>query len=236
MQLIKSKWNKTDIETFITYLKTFKRTDEKCKWEKGIVNTSYECLAILSKDIKEISRTISKGNFISFLDLQIYNNFPAITIMGNLICKIKEFSQMKYYLDLYSEHVDNWANCDQLKFKITNENCNQFLNLVNEYINSPLPFRRRIAIIILFQFINENHVDKIFKLANSINKEKDYYVNMAMAWLLCECFIKLKKQTLTFLKTHTLNSFTLNKMISKCCDSYRVSNEDKILLKTLKAK
>lgn len=234
MQLIKSKWEKADKKHFIEYLNTFKRSEEKCKWEKGIVNTNYTCLAILSKDIKNISKTIAKGNFTSFLNLQIYDNFPAITIMGNLICTIEEFSQMKYYLDIYSEHVDNWANCDKLKFKITKENTLQFLSLVDEYINSPLPFRRRIATIIMFHFINEDNIDKIFKLTNSLYNEKEYYVNMAVAWLLCECFIKQRTPTITFLQSHNLNQFTLNKMISKCCDSYRVSKEDKEFLKTYK--
>ena len=43
MELNKSKWQKSDNKFFIDYLKTFKRTPEKCKWEKGIVNTNYEC-------------------------------------------------------------------------------------------------------------------------------------------------------------------------------------------------
>ena len=56
---------------------------------------------------------------------------------------------------------------------------------------------------------------------------------MANAWLICECFVKCRKETLEFLKKHKLNTFTINKFISKCRDSYRVSNEDKELLKQL---
>ena len=235
MELSQAKWTKELGKEFLKYLEEFKRNPEKQKWEQNIINTKYKCLAILSKDIKDITRKIAKGNFLSFLDLQLYNNFPVITIMGNLICKIKDFDIMKHYLDLYSNKVDNWANCDQLKFKITDSNKQDFLNLVDEYILSPLPFRRRIAIIILFQFIDSN-INKIFTIADSLFNETEYYVNMAMSWLLCECFIKQKQQTISYLEEHKLNGFTINKMISKCCDSYRISKEDKEFLKQFKKK
>lgn len=231
MTLNKTEWQQKDIPQFLKHLETFKRSTEKCKWEQNIINTQYDCLGILSQNIKNISKEIAKGNFISFLELQAYDNFPAITIMGNLICKIKDFDIQKHYLDLYSKRIDNWSNCDQLKFKINKDNQNKYLALVKEYINSPLTFQRRIALIILFNFINEENIQLVFKYTNSLFNEQEYYVNMANAWLLCECYIKHKKETLKFLETHNLNTFTINKFISKCRDSYRVSNEDKEFLK-----
>ena len=235
MDLIKNTWSQSDKSAFLEHLKQFSRTPDKCMWEKRIINTQYDCLGILSKDIKSISNQIAKGNYISFLDLQIYDNFPAISIMGNLICKISNFKTIKYYLDLYSEKIDNWANCDQLKFKITSDNKNNFMSLIEEYILSPLPFRRRIALIILFQFINQQDIAKVLKIANSLYHETHYYVNMANAWLLCDCYIKFKNNTEEFLQSnHKLNNFTLNKMISKCCDSYRINNEDKEKLKQMR--
>ena len=47
---------------------------------------------------------------------------------------------------------------------------------------------------------------------------------------MCELIIKNREQTLEYLKHHKLNDFTINKTISKCRDSYRVSKEDKEFL------
>ena len=47
---------------------------------------------------------------------------------------------------------------------------------------------------------------------------------------MCELMIKNRNQTLKYLEKHRLNDFTINKTISKCRDSFRVSNEDKELL------
>lgn len=63
-----------------------------------------------------------------------------------------------------------------------------------------------------------------------------YYVNMGIAWLLCECFIKHREKTLAYLLKSNINTFTFNKTISKIKESYRVSSEDKIYLNTLKRK
>jgi hypothetical protein len=65
---------------------------------------------------------------------------------------------------------------------------------------------------------------------NEFEKETEYYVNMINAWLICELFIKKREETIEFLKDNKLNKFTINKAISKCRDSYRVSKEDKEML------
>ena len=71
---------------------------------------------------------------------------------------------------------------------------------------------------------------EIFDIIDSLQNEKKYYVNMAVAWLMCELMIKNRIQTLKYLENHKLNDFTINKTISKCRDSFRVSKEDKEFL------
>ena len=69
--------------------------------------------------------------------------------------------------------------------------------------------------------------------------EQEYYVNMAIAWLLCEIMIFYPAETLKFLNNYknkykeSNNIFVLKKTISKCRDSFRISEENKILLKKL---
>jgi 3-methyladenine DNA glycosylase AlkD len=90
-------------------------------------------------------------------------------------------------------------------------------------------------VALLCYYIELEYID--FVLSQSLRiKSEEYYVNMANAWLLCECLIKEREKTLKFLEHHSLNLFTLNKMISKCSDSFRVSEEDKNLLLKYKSK
>ena len=62
----------------------------------------------------------------------------------------------------------------------------------------------------------------------------EYYVQMGLSWLLCECYIKFPNETKRLLEEKVLDSFVQNKTICKIRDSYRVSKEEKEYLKTLK--
>jgi len=229
MELIKNTWTKDDGEEFIKYLETFKR-EEKIEWTKSIINTNMKVLAIKSPEINLIVKQIKKGDFLSFLDLELNDYYENTIINGNLIASIKDFDIMKKYLDNYSKKVDNWASCDTLKFNVKGNEEN-FMNLSREYIKSELPFVRRIGMLILFKFIdNDKYIDEIFNRLNLFEKETDYYVNMVNAWLVCELFIKRRDKTIEFFRSNKLNKFTINKAISKCRDSFRVSDGDKALL------
>lgn len=229
MELVKNRWTKEDGKEFIKYLESLKRA-EKVEWTKNIVNTNMEVLAIKSSEINLIVKQIKKGDFLSFLDLDLNNYHENTLINGNLIVSIKDFDVMRKYLDNYSKKVDNWASCDTLKFNVKGNEEN-FMNLSKEYIKSDLPFVRRIGMLILFKFIeNDKYIDEVFDRLNQFEAETEYYVNMVNAWLICELFIKRRDKTIEFFEDNKLNNFTINKAISKCRDSFRVSKKDKDLL------
>ncbi len=229
MDLIKEKWNKKDKEEFIKYLESLKNED-KIQWSKNILNTNMPVLALKTAVIKETVKEISKGNYLSFLDLEIDDYYECSAVNGSLIASIKDFETMKRYLDKYLIKVDNWALCDLLSFNFKN-NEQKFHDLAHIYIKSDYPFVRRVGLGILFKMVNyDKYIDDIFKVMNSFYSEDHYYVNMMNAWLFCECFIKRREETIDFLKDHKLNKFTINKGISKCRDSFRVSKEDKEML------
>ena len=81
----------------------------------------------------------------------------------------------------------------------------------------------------------EEYLDEIFDIAETISAN-DYYAKMGLAWLLSECYIKFRDYTLTRFTNLKIDNFSYNKAISKICDSYRVSKEDKDYLKTLRRK
>lgn len=237
MNLIREEWKKSDAEEFEKYLLSFSRGEEAINFEKKISNTSLPCIAVPTPKIKEIAREISKGNFLSFIDLWLFNNLAEASIIGILLSKIKDFEKSKKYLTKYANKIDNWANCDVLKIKINDKNEENYFCLIKDFLNSPKPFVRRVGIIILFEYINrEKYKNEIFNILNSLKFEKEYYVNMAAAWLLCEMFVKNREITLKYFKNNTTNAFLINKAISKCRDSFRVTNEDKELLRNFRKK
>lgn len=237
MQLIRKYWNKNDIVEFQNFLLSFSKGTEKGEWEKRIINTALPCIAVPSDVVKNFVKEIYKGDYISFIDLWIWENWTNTSIIGQLICKIPDFDMQEKYLDIYVDKIDNWASCDLLKFKINQKNKSQYWNLAQKYIHSKKTFIRRAGVRILFQYIDdENYLPQIFTTLDALKNEKEYYVNMICAWLLAECFTKQRDKTLDYLKCNNLNDFVMNKGIQKCRDSYRISAQDKEMLLLYKRK
>lgn len=232
-ELKRDGWTVEDGEKFSAWLSGQAQPPEKCEFEKRIVNTALPCIAVPAPRLKEIAKEIVKGNVEDFLKLMLWHSHSEVVVNGEVLTKIKDFSSMCGFLDAYSQKVDNWAACDVLKFKVTDKNAADFERLAKRYFKDALPFRRRIALIIMFKFI-ERDIDLVFELTGGLYNETEYYVNMANAWLVCECFIKNRTETLEFLRRNRLNAFTVNKAVSKMRDSFRVSAEDKEMLKQFK--
>ena len=83
--------------------------------------------------------------------------------------------------------------------------------------------------------MEESYLDNIFNIIEEI-KLDCYYTKMAKAWLLCECFIKYRDYTIKRLNNLKIDDFSFNKAIDKMRESFRVSDEDKLYLKSLKRK
>lgn len=233
MELQKDNWTKQDIVDFQKYLESLK-VETRVEWTTSILKTNMPVLAIPSPQLKMIAKDINRGNSQSFLDYMLWDYYENTVINGNLICRLPDFTTLTRYLDVYSAKVDNWASCDLLSFDIKGKESN-FLKLSEKYIKSPKPFVRRIGMVILFHFVGDKvFLPHIFQTLDKFTEESEYYVNMINAWLVCECFTKFRAETLSYLRRHKLNSFTINKAVQKCRDSFRISPEDKEMLLSFK--
>lgn len=237
MNLIKSEWKQSDTAEYKKYIESLSKGKEKGVWEQRIVNTSLPCLAVPSTEVDKIAREIFKGNYISYLDLWLWDNHTLTLIFGKILSKIKDFDTLEKYLITYSERADNWSTIDCLRFKFDKDNIPRFINLSKTLIKSSHTFSRRLALIILLKLTSViDCTDVIFGMLNGLKNENEYYVNMAGAWLLAECMTKFREQTIPYYQTNSTNDFIINKSISKCRDSYRISKEDKDYLLRFKRK
>ena len=228
MKFLKEIWNESDIIELHEYLNTLDKVNSKER-ELRILNTSFSYIGVRNEPLKKISKEILNSNYKSFLNVNKPIYHEDFMINGNIINKIKDFNEFVGYLDKYLEYADSWAHTDIIKFNIKNNEENYF-NLAKKYLKSDKTYVRRMGVRILFNYCNNSYTDKVFELIENLYDETEYYVNMCISWLLCDLMIKSRDKTIKYMDNHHLNKFVVNKMISKCRDSYRVSSEDKELL------
>lgn len=232
MELDKKIWTTEDIAPFQEMLVALGGNEKQREFERRIVNTSLPCLAVPSKEINRIVREIHNGNYMSFIDLWIWDYHSETTVLSGLISKIDDFEIQKRYIYELASRADNWATTDSLKLKFKkNVDKSAYVDFAETLTRDPKTFVRRTGLIVLLKLIPcEDLLPRIFEISESLALETEYYVNMANAWLISELYIKHRAETIAFLERTRLNAFTVNKAISKCRDSYRVSDEDKAFL------
>ena len=188
--------------------------------------------------LREYAKKLLKENdfktLINYIDDEYYEE---IMLQGMLIGLAKsDFNEIKPYIENFIPKIDNWAICDTFcaGLKITKKYKREMWNLINTYITSDEEFFIRFAVVmILDYYIEEEYIKENFKIFNNIKSDK-YYVQMAVAWAISICFAKYFDKTIKYMKTANLDDFIYNKAIQKAIESYRITKEEKDILRKMK--
>ena len=213
--------------------------DEKfATFSRKIMQTD-KLLGVKVPILRKIAREFS--NYDDFYNNVSLDNFEQIAVAGFYIGQTtKDYSELKKRVDYILPHINNWGNCDifvsSIKLLKTKSKL-EFLTNVFAYLKSSNEYTVRFGIVCLLDYylLDEKLTDEIFKKIIPL-QDKTYYIDMAIAWLVSVSFVKFKDITIELLKSGKLIKSVQNKSISKICDSFRVSKEDKDFVKTLKIK
>jgi 3-methyladenine DNA glycosylase AlkD len=137
------------------------------------------------------------------------------------------------YIESQVALMDNWAVCDGFPYRPKASESDAYYGFAKSFIPRGKEYERRFGIVTMMKFIDEEHIDEILSLMDSV-KDDRYYVNMAVAWTVSMCYVKFPERTEDFLRKCSLDDFTYNKSIQKTCESFRVSPEDKARLKGMR--
>lgn len=141
------------------------------------------------------------------------------------------------HLDHWIPGVLSWADCDTSvsDFKFMKKNQEFWYAYLTGYLAGGREFEVRCAIVGLMDyFINDTYIDRVLEIFSDTKADAPFYVKMAQAWALSVCFVKYRDKTLAVFEERRMDSWVQNKAIQKCRESFRVSPEDKELLKTCK--
>lgn len=236
MNLIKENWNKNDYENFINYLYSLQDLKYKNFHSKLLPNTN-NLIGIKIPILKKIAKDISKGNYIEFLHLTKHTIYEETMIHGFIISNIKlQPDNIIDYINNFLPYINNWAICDSFcaSLHIIKKNKEIFYKYIKRKIkNKNIWIKRFCFVILLDYYLEEKYLKEIFNMCDSYNTN-DYYVEMAIAWLISIAYIKHKNITLEYLNNNKLNNFTYNKAIQKIIESTRIKKEEKEELKLLK--
>lgn len=196
-------------------------------------------ISLLKKIAKRIIKNVNdnKGDIINFVRSDSIC-FEELLVKGLIIGYTKNSND--FILELlydYINKISNWGVCDSVSnnLKIIKKNLEYFFPFIEYCLSSNREFVVRFGIVnLLNHYVNDSYIDIIIEI---IKREYPdyYYINMAIGWLICICYIKYPDKTISLFDGNLKPSIN-NIAISKINDSYKVSEKDKMMLKKRKIK
>ena len=171
-------------------------------------------IGVRTSELRKLAKQMVKREDIrEFLQDLPHIYFDENQIHAFIISEMKEYEKCMEEVSRFLPFVDNWATCDQM---------------------SPKVFRKHKPELFLQQhFLDEDFDPAYADLVAGIHSE-EYYINMMIAWYFATALAKQYDAVLPFIEEHRLDPWVHNKTIQKAIESYRVSEEQKSCLRTLK--
>lgn len=148
----------------------------------------------------------------------------------------RDFATTVARVEAFLPYIDNWATCDQLRPRCFAKHKADLLPHISLWLASDHVYTRRFAMGMLMV----HYLDGDFRPAYlgwvAEASGEDYYIRMMVAWYFATALAKQYDAALPYLTEHWLETWVHNKTIQKAIESYRVPQERKDYLRTLRRK
>ena len=185
----------------------------------------------LRKYAKELAKREEIGEFLSDVP---HRYFDENQLHAFIISQLKDFGRCMEYVRSFLPYVDNWATCDQMSPKVFGKNKGDLLEQIREWIASGDTYTVRFGIGMLMQYFLDDDFDPEHPELVAQIRSEEYYVNMMKAWYFATALAKQYEAVLPFIEGRRLDDWTHRKAIQKSVESYRITQEQKQYLKSLK--
>ena len=192
-------------------------------------------IGVRTPELKEIAKSINSSDLAKeFLNELPHQYFEENQLHAFIISLNKDYKNCLSQVELFLPYVDNWATCDQLCPKAFNKNKDDLLIKIKKWLKSKHTYTVRFAIKMLMSlFLDNDFKEEYLKLVSEV-KSEEYYINMMIAWYFATALAKQYAHAIKYIEENKLSLWVHNKTIQKAVESYRITDEQKAYLKTLK--
>ena len=193
-----------------------------------IIGVRVPCLRQLGKKI------IKENKSLEFISDVPHHYFEELHIHNYVLNEIKDYDFALAEVNKALPYMCDWSLTDELLPKAFIKNKTKLIKEIKKWLKDKKPFTIRFGILMLMKlYLDDNFLEDYFDLVIDI-KSDDYYVNMAKAWYFAESLIKQYDLAINVIESKKLDVWIHNKAIQKARESFRISNDRKEYLKSLR--
>ncbi len=194
-------------------------------------------IGVRTPELRKYAKNLAKREDVEeFMSALPHRFFDEDQLHAFVISGMKDFDKCMEETERFLPYVNNWATCDQMSPKVFKKHKAELLPYIRAWIDSGETYTMRFGVGMLMEhFLDEDYSVDYPEMVSKIRSE-EYYVNMMIAWYFATALAKQYDTILPFIEKRALDTWTHNKTIQKAVESYRITDEQKIYLKTLKIK
>lgn len=192
-------------------------------------------IGVRKPDLRKLAKVLFKeSRYEAFLSTLPHRYHEENFIHAMLIEQMKEFPKAIEETEKFLPYITNWEVCDSFSPKCFKKNKAFLLERIRQWLVSSDEYTVRFAVkMLMTHFLDDGFSKEYLMLVANVSSE-EYYVRMMQAWFFATALAKQYDETLALLKSNVLPVWVHNKTIQKAVESYRISDEQKQYLRTLK--
>ena len=195
-------------------------------------------IGVRMPDIKKLAKSIVKNEDAEAFLLDLPHFYHEEDLLhGFIVAEGKDFEKTLADTEKFLPYINNWAVCDTFSPKIFAKNKDILYGKILEWLRSSHPYTVRYGIGMSMRYFLDGEYFDGEKLSDvAAVKSEEYYVNMMIAWYMATALAKQWDSTIPYITGRKLDVWVHNKTIQKAVESFRISNEQKEILKSLRIK
>ena len=212
-------------------------SDYRTLQQKIINNIDPETIiGIRTPDVKKYAKELRKsGDYKAFISKLPHKYYEENLLHAMILNDEKDFDTAVRETEKFLPFVDNWAVCDQFIPKVHKKHTDELVPYITKWLASDEEYTVRYGMKMLMSF----YLDDKFKpgyldMVAAANRADLKYVSLMTAWYFATALAKQYDEAVKIIESGRLDKQTHNKAIQKAVESYRVSDEQKAYLKTLR--
>lgn len=188
---------------------------------------------LLRKLAKEYAK---RGDIGDFLEVLPHEYYDEMNLHGFIISELRDYHEAVLRVDAFLPFVDNWATCDLLSPKVFKKHRSELRSEIDRWIASDMVYTIRFGLeMAMSHFLDEDFAPEYLDAAAGI-QSGEYYVNMMIAWYFATALAKQWDAVIGYIEGRRLPVWVHNKTIQKAIESYRITDEQKEYLRSMKVK
>ena len=194
-------------------------------------------IGVRTPDLRNLAKEMYKaGDYEKFLADLPHELFEMDHLQCFVISLEKDFDKCAEEVEAFLPYVDNWATCDQMSPKVFKKDPDALLPYIRRWIKSDKTYTVRFAIGMLMEhFLGGRFRTEYADMVAAVSSD-EYYINMMRAWYFATALAKNYDEVIGYIEDKRLDDWTHNKSIQKSVESYRITDDQKQYLRSLKVR